>query len=742
MADSVIDVLLRLNDQFSNGIDAAVGKLNKFQSGVSAVTSGFTPLSVAAGAALVASGKFAAEWQKSLDSTSRGLDITGKELKNFGTEAEGLAKKLNYQQSSAQILQLATSVGKLGIAKNDVLAYTESLVKMGVATDQLKNIDEMATNVAKIGTVFGFTSKDVSVFGAAVNKLDDTTAATSVQILNFTNRMAALGKNSKLSAEQVAAWGATLVSAGKQPESAARFMSMFVGALGAGNNLSKQAKTGMESLGYSVKDLAIAFDKDANRTMQDFLTRVKALDSVAQREILGKIFGREWVDEAMLIVNQTDNLTKNLKAAGDTAGNIAKVNREFDKLAKSSLEGQMNQFKNQMFELGKAIGLVALPPLLQLNSAILPLIQNLAVLIQKHPQIATIIATLLGITAVIAPIGMVVSGIAGLVTSIGAASTAVAGFSVFLGTGLIPGLMSLSSFILPAIGTAAAAAFGAFVTAAAAIAPVIVAVTVFSTLAAAVILNWKPLKAFFADLFSSWGASLRKFDADAKTYLMNLDKNYAAVLQGIRTKLNEWDASAQTSLRNLDASYMRVMANLKNSAVSAINEAKSVVSNFISWLTSSVSNIASTAYNSGTSFVTGFANGIKNNINSATSAVSNMASQVGQYLPHSDAEKGALSQLTASGIAFGRTLMEGIKMSGIGSYLGSVLQSPGSGGLGVRPSMAIAPASGGGIGATITFNVTGSASDADAIVKALRQRERQLLDLINQASQRINRNSY
>jgi len=741
MADSVIDILLRLNDQFSTGIDSAVGKLRGFESGVSKITSGFTPLSIAAGGALAASGKFAAEWQKSLDTTARGLDITGKELKDFGVEAEGLAKKLNYQQSSAEILRLATSVGKLGIAKNDVLAYTESLVKMGVATDQLKNVEEMATNVAKIGTVFGFTSKDVGVFGAAVNKLDDTTAATSVQILNFTNRMAAIGKNSKLSAQEVAAWGATLVSAGKQPESAARFMSMFIGALGAGTNLTEKSQTAIEKLGFSVKDLSVAFDKDANGTMIKFIDRVKQLDTVSQREILGRIFGREWVDEAMLLVNQTDNLAKNLKAAGDTAGNLAKVNREFDQLSKSSLEGQMNTFKNQMFELGKALGLAVLPPLLQLNQAALPLIQNVAVLIQKNPGLASVIATLLGITAVIAPIGMVVSGIAGLVTSIGAASVAIGGFTTFLTAGFIPGMLSLSSFILPAIGTAATAAFGAFITAAAAISPVIVAVTVFSALAAAVVLNWKPLKAFFADLFTSWGTSLNKFDASAKVALTNLDRSYFTALQNMRTSLNAWDASAQTSLRNMDAAYGRMLNNLKTNAASAISQAKAVVSEFMAWLSTSVSTIASNAYNSGASFVSGFANGVKSNIANATSAVSNMTSQIGQYLPHSDAQKGALSQLTASGIAFGRTLMQGIQASGIGSYLGGYLQ-PVSGG-GIRPSFATGtPASGGGGAVTITFNVTGSASDADAIVKALRQRERQLLDLISQASQRINRNSY
>lgn len=863
-----IDVLLQLRDQFSGNLNNAMGALNKFEQNVSNITRGFTPLSVAAGGALAMAGKFGAEWQKASDTASRGLDLSGAELEKFKKQTEDLAATLKYQLSSTELLNLATDIGKLGVATKDIGAYETALVKVGVATDKLKKMPELGTNIAKIGGVFRFSADDVLKYGAAVNKLDDSTSATADEILNYTKRVAGIASTSKISAEATSALGATLISSGQTAETAATFSNKLFTVLGAGTNLSKDAQASLQKLGYSAKELAVAFDKDAQGTMVRFMARIKELDTVSQREILGKIFGQEHVDSALLLTQQVDSLNKNLAASGDAAGNIAKLNSEFDKLANQSLEGQMNTLKNQMYELGKSIGLAVLPGFLDLTSALTPLVGKVAELVQKYPMLSTMIASVLGIVAVIAPLGMIVSSVTALITSVGALNAVVVPFATFVTANLIPGLISIGAAVIPGI----IAALGGMVTALGAallpFAPIIAAATALGATAYLIITNWDKVKQWFTNFgnfvrtdfnnlktfLQGWGqfivsdfqnlwtaikqggsnfinfvktdfqnlwiaidTGMKNFlgqnAADwerlkvavgqiwvgignlinqeltkIKTWFQQLDAAWFGVLQGMQQKTTAFTTSAQSSwtnytnflktdmqnlntawsstttamqskwsgyttfvkndMQNLDRAWFSVLGGIKSKLDSAINSMKPGWNGLVEYaksefqrLLSFITSLGSQFQSAGASLVSGFTEGIRSKIGEATAAAANMAESVAKYLPHSDAERGALSTLSQTGRAFVNTFLQGIQQSNLTGFLNSLFTLPR---MATNTGVTAPRTNGGGIVINLSYapTVNGSRQDAETIINMLRSRDREVSELVQKALSRIQRTFY
>jgi TP901 family phage tail tape measure protein len=649
MASEIINILMTFKEQVSAGLAGVDSKLKGFQNNISKIQGALTPLSIASGVAIGGAVKAASEWADASAMAGSVLEISGDKLKDFGNQAEELSKKLNFQKSSTEILNLATAVSKMGVAKNDVIAYSESIVKLATATGQLKDIDNLSTDVAKLGNVFKFTSKDVTEFGAVVNRLDADGATTSSQIINVTQRLSGIGKQSKLSANQIAAWGATLLNASKDASTSATFMNSFLGTLGAGTNLSKDAQAGLKSLGYEAKSLAIAFDKDANGTMLKFLDSVNKLDTVAQREVLGKIFGKEYSDDAALLSGQVDALRKNLVAIGETDKNIGQIADKFKLMSESSLTGQLTSAKNQFNEIAKILGLAILPSVISILKGLTPMLTSFAAFAKTNPHIVSIGVALLGMGAALAPIlgivnafvtfgaivPVVYTGVVGLFTSmlalIPGAIVAVTTFGVALWTALAP--------ILPFIAAIAAIAGGAHL----------------------IYKNWTPLSNWFNGTFSKWGQGAKLMWNDMATGFNN-SMNYMG--NGINKFSNDFGNGFNRGMNNAGQSFNNWIQQTGN----ALNE-------MTRWLWNGFNNLSRMAWDWGSNFVTNFVNGIKANVQKAADAVGNMTAEMGKFLPHSPSEKGAFRDLDKTGFAFTDTFLSGINKSGLDNFMGGLFQA-------------------------------------------------------------------
>ncbi|NJM20423.1 MAG: phage tail tape measure protein [Richelia sp. SM1_7_0] len=240
MANEIIKVLLDFKQNLSKNINPAITALDKFQNRTETLRNAMTPLSIASAGFLTLAAKNAFDFSSSLKEAKKGLGLTNEELKAFGDQAKKVSENLNFQVGSKEIVNIATAAGKLGVAKNTLAEYTEGLVKLGVATSQLENIEDLNTNVAKINSVFKMGIPDLEKYYGAVNMLADSTSANPQELIRFTQQIAGTASASRISAKDISAWGATLIDAGQQSGEAATFLRNFSVKLGAAENQSKK----------------------------------------------------------------------------------------------------------------------------------------------------------------------------------------------------------------------------------------------------------------------------------------------------------------------------------------------------------------------------------------------------------------------------------------------------------------------------------------------------------------------
>ncbi len=651
MADTIIDVLLRLKDTFSKKLEKPLTRVKSFKNVTDRAAKATLGLSVASTAALGTSIKLAADWQKSIDGAARSLDLSGDSLEKFKKNAEQSTANLNFQKSSTEIADLAASIGKLGVASDDIFKYTEAVTNVAIATDKLDNLDKMAVDIAKIGNNFKFTSKDVEVFGAALNRLDDSTAANSTQLLNFTRRVSAFAPAMGLSQKEVLAWGATMISAGQDVESAASFMKNFSNRLAAINTLSVPAQKHILKMGYNLEQLQQDFLKKPNETLITFIERLKTLPKGQQFDAIVKIFGQEWSGAFLNASSNLDKLKQNLKSAGEQSTNLTKLQFEA-KAMSNSFQGMMTSFKNQSAELGKNIGMALLPSINSLLKTLNPLLVRVVQFTRTHPQVTKWIVAALGIAAVVSPVLALASGVAGFIAIIPL---------------LKAGLVVIAAMAAP-------------------IAIVVAKVAAVAAMAYLIYKNWGSISAFFTNLWNSAKQSV----SDYVQY------------QGYR-------------LNDAMHSTWEFIEGIGSLGVEFFNRAK----------------------NWGTGLINGFIAGINSNIEKAKNSIGNFTNSIAQYLPQSDAERGALSSLTQSGRSLVDTFFNGVNLAGFNNRLSELF------GFNIGENFNLNPSSlaGGGGGSliniempiTITGNVT---SD---VLYELRQRDRELIQLIEDAKRRLNR---
>lgn len=679
MATEVISLIMNFTDNVSKGLDAVTSKVDGFKGKVDSLASAFLPVSLAAGAALGASVSMAATFDKSVNSAAKAMDLSAAATDKFKKNVMETQKELKYAFGASALADIGAVAGKLGVAEKDMKAYVKTMATLAVATDTPKEkLDDMVGNMAKVSSSFKLNTKEVDTLGGSYNRLDDAFAVTSFDLIEFGKRTAMVTSQAKLSAQQNAALGATLINAGATAQTAASGINAIIGKLGNTTGYSTRAIDSLKRLGYTQDSLMKSFDKNATGTLDDFFTKINKLSTLDQRVVLGNIFGAEHSDMAALLASQFDNYTKAVGLANDATGNAAKLASELSR-QQNSLAGQTEAFKNMSATLGIQLGQVLLPGLISVMKALTPLIDGLVNLTQQYPMVSNLIVAALGITALIAPLAMLTSALAGIVTAlpiIGAGFAAVGA-----------AIAAISTPALAVVGIIAAIGAAAYV----------------------IIKNWTPISGFFKNLWDGAITQANRF----LTWVWEGGNKFEAAI-------NRWFASLPTAINN------------------AVKAGVNQINSFLNWLAGLGNNFAHMAESWGNGLIQGFINGMQSMYGNVQNAMNNFVNWLSQYLPHSDAKKGALSNLTASGQSFADTFLSGIEGAKIDPF--GTLLTPALATSGITPMSAI-----GGMGSvnapiTVTYNI--SAKDADDIMKQIKSRDRELLDLIARATQRTDRRAY
>lgn len=426
---------------------AAVGtKMETLGEKITAIGQKFKVISVVASTTLVGITASAINFESAWTGVTKTVDGTEAELEEIKQGILDLSEVT--ASSSSDIASVAEAAGQLGVKKENVLAFTETMVRLGDSTNL--SADEAATAIAQLYNIMGSDINTVDRFGAAIVALGNNAATTEADILNMASRIASSGKQVGLTEQEVLALATSLSSVGLEAEGGGSAISAVITKIDKDVALnSNTLKTWASVAGMSVTDFKNLWQNDAMSAIQSI---VKGMgDASVGGENLNVILD----DLGVTSLRQTDTM-KRLSGASELMSEMVDLSNaswaentalttESEKRYQTT-EAKIQQLKNTLQELCVKLGEILLPIIQKICDGLSGFVNWLTNLSPTTKKVVLVILTLV---AVIAPllitVGKLISGIGSIITIIpklvsmfGMIKTAASGlFSVLLANPIV-----------------------------------------------------------------------------------------------------------------------------------------------------------------------------------------------------------------------------------------------------------------------------------------------------------------
>ncbi|MGU7802185.1 phage tail tape measure protein, partial [Escherichia coli] len=99
--------------------------------------------------------------------------------------------------------------------------------------------------------------------GDAINYLDDQNTVKGGELIDFLQRVGGSASLAKLTANDMAAIGTTLISMGESADTAATSVKALVSKMTLGSKSTKSAREAFKELGYSAQEVAKSMQLDS-----------------------------------------------------------------------------------------------------------------------------------------------------------------------------------------------------------------------------------------------------------------------------------------------------------------------------------------------------------------------------------------------------------------------------------------------------------------------------------------------
>jgi TP901 family phage tail tape measure protein len=349
------------------------------------------------------------------------------QFKQMGQDVRNLSKEL--PMSAEGIAAIYAAGGQSGIAREELGAFAQDAVKMGIAFDT--TAEESGSMMAKWRTAFKLNQTEVVALADKINLLGNTGAANTGQISKIVTAIGPLGEIAGLNAGQIAAMGASLAGVGIAEDVAATGMKNFALTLTAGTAATKSQKEAFKALRLDSASIAKGMSTDSEGTINKVLKSLAHVEKSKQAAVLTQLFGKESVGAIAPLLTNLDTLQKNFAMVGKEGKFAGSMEAEYASRAATTANA-MQLTMNRATDLGIAVGTALLPPFNDFLQQIGPLISGVSDLAAANPwlikgligaavgfgvlRLATVASTValsvMNAVATMSPIGLVVRGVA------------------------------------------------------------------------------------------------------------------------------------------------------------------------------------------------------------------------------------------------------------------------------------------------------------------------------------------
>lgn len=592
-------------------------------------------VSTATGAVLTASAKSAIDWESAFTGVMKTVDETAK---TTYSDLEAGIKELSTTTASSkeEIAAVAEAAGQLGVSADNVMQFTEVMVRLGDSTNL--SATEAATAIAQMYNITGEGLNTVDKFGATIVELGNNSATTEADIVNMATRIAAAGSQVGMTSQDILGLSAALASTGMEAEAGGSAISTVITKIDKAVALNSDSlATWAETAGMSVEEFKTLWGTDVTSAIEAVITGMaNCKDEGGNLNVMLEELGITQLrqsDAMKRLAGDSDFLANSIELANNAWDENSALTEESEKRYETNA-AKINQMKEEITNLAIEVGENLLPIIESFMEKISELADKFDGLDENQQKIIT--GVLLAIT-VLAPllvvIGTVVSAVGTIITVVGGA------------VGFITGT------VVPAIGVVSAA-MGALNISIFPIIAVIVGIIAAITAIILIIKNWGAITEWFGEKWKEVKDKLSNVWNSVKSKCSETFSNMKNTVQNAMSKVHSETSQKLDRIKQAYSSWGGGVKGIMGAYFQTQKEIWSTGYNTLNTLTGGkldeikgkFTGLASSAATWGRDMMQNFINGITEKIAALKAKITEVADAVKNVIGFSEPKEGPLSK--------------------------------------------------------------------------------------------------
>lgn len=252
-------------------------KLNDWQTALAGIAAAITGIIMAGRSAVNAF----ADMDQEMANVRKFTGMNASEVEQLNEEFQ----KIDTRTGREELNKLAQEAGRLGkTSQEDVLGFVKAADQINVALDDLG--DGATLTLSKLTNIFGDeerlgTEKALLAVGSVINELSQNCTASAPYLANFTQRMAGVGAQAKMTIPEIMGFAAVLDSQGQAVEMSATAVSKVI------MDMFKENDKIIKATGLNAKEFNETLKKSTNEGLLMLLDRLHELGNI---DVLAPVF--------------------------------------------------------------------------------------------------------------------------------------------------------------------------------------------------------------------------------------------------------------------------------------------------------------------------------------------------------------------------------------------------------------------------------------------------------------------
>ena len=337
------------------------------------------------------------EFESAITGVAKTTDLTDEELAAMADSIRALSTEI--PATTEEISAVAEAAGQLGIQKDSLLDFTETMVMLGTSTNM--TADEAATALARFANITGTGADEYGRLGSTIVDLGNNFATTEREITEMATRLASAGTLAGISEPGILALAAAMSSVGIEAEAGGTAMTETM------NAIETAVANGAETLdrfadiaGMGAQDFAALWKNDALSALTAFIGGLGQLDEQGESTVLVlEDLGLTGVRQSNMLKSlglAADQMSGAVELANDAWEENTALTSEASKRYQTT-QSQLIMLQNSYNNLEAAIGDTYTPALKNLSATGADILDGTSQFIRDNPALVKAVVTFTGV---------------------------------------------------------------------------------------------------------------------------------------------------------------------------------------------------------------------------------------------------------------------------------------------------------------------------------------------------------